>query len=50
LQDSVYANPYPLNREAVKYLEETGLSEYIRIIKVEEMDNDRDLKKKFGLT
>jgi phenylacetic acid degradation operon negative regulatory protein len=49
LQDSVYVNPYPLNREAIKYLSETGLSEYIRIIKVEEMDNDKDLKKKFGL-
>jgi len=49
LQDSVYVNPYPLNREAIKYLDETGLSEFIRIIKVEEMDNDKDLRKKFKL-
>lgn len=49
LQASVYISPYPLNREAVKYLEQTGLNNYIRIIKVEEMDNDRDLKKKFKL-
>ncbi len=50
LQASVYINPYPLNREALKYLLETGLDGYIRIIKVEEMDNDKDLKKKFGLS
>ena len=49
LQGSVYANPYPLNREAVAYLQKTGLMKYIRIMKVEEMDNDKDLKKKFGL-
>ena len=49
LQASVYVNPYPLNREAVIYLKQTGLMDYIRIIKVEEMDNDKDLKKKFGL-
>lgn len=49
LQASVYVNPYPLNREAVLYLEKTKLIEYIRIIKVEEIDNDRDLKKHFNL-
>ncbi len=49
LQASVYINPYPLNREAIKYLQETKLIEYIRIIKVEEMDDDKALKKHFGL-
>jgi len=49
LQQSVYASPYPLNRDAVAYLQETRLISFIRIIKVEEMDNDTDLKKKFGL-
>lgn len=49
LQASVYINPYPLNREAIKYLQETKLIEYIRIIKVEEMDNDKDLRKHFNL-
>ena len=48
LQGSVFINPYPLNREAVGYLSRSGLMPYIRIIKVEEMDNDKDLKKKFG--
>jgi DNA-binding transcriptional regulator PaaX len=42
-------NPYPLNREAVKYLQEAKLTPYIRIIKVEEMDNDRELRKLFNL-
>jgi len=49
LQASVYVNPYPLNREAVKYLQEAKLTPYIRIIKVEEMDNDRELRKLFNL-
>jgi hypothetical protein len=49
LQDSVYINPYPLNREAIKYLKDTGLIEFIRIIRVDELDEDHDLKKRFGL-
>jgi CRISPR-associated endonuclease Cas2 len=49
LQASVYVNPYPLNREAVSYLKETKLINYIRIIKVEEMDYDKDLRKEFNL-
>lgn len=50
LQASVYVSPHPLNREAIKYLEQTGLMSYIRIIKVEEMDNDSQIRKKFGLS
>jgi phenylacetic acid degradation operon negative regulatory protein len=49
LQASVYVSPHAFNREAVTYLQETKLSPYIRIIKVEEMDNDTDLKKHFHL-
>jgi DNA-binding transcriptional regulator PaaX len=49
LQGSVFINPYPLNREAVKYLKESGLIKYIRMLKIEEMDDDGDLKKYFGL-
>ena len=49
LQQSVFINPYPLNREALRYLNQTGLKAFIRIIKVEEMDDDSDLRKKFGL-
>jgi phenylacetic acid degradation operon negative regulatory protein len=49
LQASVYINPYPLNREAVNYLKETKLMEYIRILRVDEMDEDEELRKRFGL-
>ena len=49
LQASVFINPYPLNREAVEYLKQTGLINYIRILKVEEMDNDAALRKQFQL-
>lgn len=49
LQASVYINPHPLNREAVLYLNSSGLRDYIRILKVEEVDYDKDLLKKFGL-
>ena len=50
LQQSVYISPYPMNREAIIYLRETGLINYIRILKVEELDSDKDLKKKFKLS
>ena len=49
LQHSVYINPYPLNRDVISYLKKTGLIEYIRILKVEEMDSDKNLRKKFNL-
>ena len=50
LQASVYISPYPLNRAAIMYLKETKLIDYIRILKIEEMDNDRELRKKFNLS
>ncbi len=49
LQASVYVSPYPLNREAISYLNQSGLRDYLRILKIEEMDNDEELLKKFGL-
>jgi CRISPR-associated endonuclease Cas2 len=49
LQGSVFISPNPLNREAIIYLKETKLIDYIRILKVEEMDEDKDLKKQFEL-
>lgn len=49
LQASVYASPYPINREGVDYLKRSGLMSYIRIAKVDEFDDDKDLKQKFGL-
>ncbi|HYV33914.1 MAG TPA: hypothetical protein VE973_03645, partial [Candidatus Limnocylindria bacterium] len=49
LQASAYVSPYPLNREAIRYLTETNLKEFIRIVKVEEIDDDKDLRKMFSL-
>ena len=49
LQASVYISPYPLNREAIIYLNNSGLRSYIRILKVEEIDYEKDLLKKFDL-
>ncbi|MEK7618089.1 MAG: CRISPR-associated endonuclease Cas2 [Patescibacteria group bacterium] len=49
LQASVFVSPHPLNREAIAYLKETGLIDYIRIGRLEELDDDKDLKKRFKL-
>jgi len=49
LQASIYINPYPLNREAVTYLKKTELIDYIRIGRLEELDDDKDLLKHFKL-
>jgi len=49
LQASVFINPYSLNREAIAYLKETGLIEFIRIMRVDEMDDDKKLRKLFHL-
>ena len=49
LQASVYITPHPLNRDAVSYLKSTGLIGYIRMGRLEELDDDQDLKKHFKL-
>jgi DNA-binding transcriptional regulator PaaX len=49
LQASVFISPYPLNREAVDYLKQSKLIGYIRIIRADEIDDDKDLRKKFNL-
>jgi phenylacetic acid degradation operon negative regulatory protein len=49
LQASVYINPHPLNREAIRFLKEKKLNQYIRILRVDEIDNDEDIKKRFNL-
>lgn len=49
LQASVYISPYPLNKEAIIYLNQSGLRDYVRILKVEEMDSDAELLKKYNL-
>lgn len=49
LQGSVFISPSPLNREALTYLRESELINYVRIIKAEEIDDDSDLRKRFQL-
>lgn len=49
LQASVFISPYAISEAAMDYLHESGLVDHIRIIKVEKMDNDKDLKKKFNV-
>jgi CRISPR-associated endonuclease Cas2 len=49
IQKSVFINPYPLNREAITYLQKTGLDKYIRVFRIDEADNPSALKKMFGL-
>lgn len=49
LQASVFISPYPLNKEAIAYLRETRLYEFIRIIRANAIDDDKDLRKKFSL-
>lgn len=49
LQASVFVHPYPLNREAINYLKESGLIKYIRFARMEEIDDDADLREAFNL-
>lgn len=50
LQASVYVSPYALNRAAVDYLETSGLIDYIRIMRVDDIGDDKMLRKKFDLS
>jgi hypothetical protein len=38
-----------MNREAIGYLKEAKLMDYIRILRVDEIDDDSDIKQKFNL-
>lgn len=49
LQKSVYIWPYELPDELIVYLNESGLGRYIRLVRVDRLDDDRALKKKFRL-
>lgn len=49
LQASVFISPYALNRDAIEYLKVSGLIKYIRIIRSDGIDSDRDLRKSFSL-
>jgi len=49
LQKSVFITPYPLPASAVGYLKESGLDRYIRFLRVDKLDNEKSLKKHFGV-
>lgn len=49
LQQSVFITPYPLPQSAVLYLQESGLSKYLRFLRVDKIDDDRVLKHHFGV-
>jgi len=49
LQASVFISPRPLERAAIDYLKHSGLINYIRFARIDEMDDDKDLRKKFKL-
>ena len=49
LQQSVFITPHTLPYSAVQYLEESGLIKYIRLMRVDQMDNQNLLLKHFDL-
>lgn len=49
LQASVFVYPFALHRAAVQYLRASGLMTYIRILRIDDMDDDTDLRKIFNL-
>ncbi len=49
LQASVYIGPFAFNEAAMEYLRLSGLTRYIRLLTVESLDDDTDLRKRFNL-
>ncbi len=49
LQASVYIGPYAFNAAAMEYLKTSGLLQYIRLLTVERLDDDADLRHRFDL-
>lgn len=49
LQASVYVSPWGLSPDSVAYLKQSGLSRYIRVLRVDKFDDDKDLKRYFKL-
>ncbi len=49
LQKSVFITPHPLSPAAVIYLKESGLWQFIRLLRVDKIDDDQFLRKHFGL-
>lgn len=49
LQASVYISPYSLSQEIIEYLKLTRLIKYIRFLRVDKIDDDRELRKRFRI-
>jgi len=49
LQKSVFISPYELNPDAIEYLDRSGLIKYVRILRVDVIDGEMDLRKQFKL-
>ena len=49
LQASVFIGPQPINRAAIEYLKLSGLINYIRMLRVDEVDNEKELLHLFHL-
>ena len=49
LQKSVFITPFLIPKSAVEYLKESGLMKFIRILRVDKLEDDKYLKKHFGL-
>lgn len=49
IQASVFVSPYPINREGITFLNKTGLINYIRIFRIDEVDDENDLLHMFKL-
>jgi len=49
LQKSVYIWPYELPDDLIVYLNDSGLGRYIRLVRVDRLDDDRKLKRMFKL-
>ncbi len=49
LQHSVFVSPYPYEKQLKELVEIYGATKYVRIITATFIDNERELRKKFGL-
>lgn len=49
LQASVYIGPFAFNKAAMDYFTTSGLLRYIRLLTVESLDDDDDLRRRFNV-
>ncbi len=49
LQASVYISPRAISKEGILYLKQSGLIRYIRMLRIDEIDDSKDLLKTFKI-